>query len=94
MELVLIHGTVAQIEIDQALIRDSHFFRDGFEIGHRTRLSLIVTGCFKFLIYGFLRPFISDEIVMFSHTHGNNILPLMYDSSTYPVRDAGGVQRG
>lgn len=29
------HGAVAKVEIDQALIRDSHIFRDGLEIGNR-----------------------------------------------------------
>lgn len=29
------HGAVAKVEIDQALIWDSHFFSDGLEIGDR-----------------------------------------------------------
>lgn len=29
------HRAVSKVQIDQALIRNSHFFRDGFEIGHR-----------------------------------------------------------
>ncbi len=29
------HRAVSEVQIDQALIRDSHVFRNGFEIGHR-----------------------------------------------------------
>jgi hypothetical protein len=40
---------------------DAHFFRDGREIGTVSRSSHIVTGGFKYLAAGFLRPFILEK---------------------------------
>lgn len=59
------HRAVLKIEVDQALIGNTHFLGYVLEISDRTRSSRIVTGCFKYLAYGILRPFILEKSYRF-----------------------------
>ncbi len=63
----MVHGTVTQVEIDQALIRDSHVFRDGLEIGHRIAIEPHRDRQFQVLDIRVLSPFHLREVAMVSH---------------------------
>lgn len=64
------HGAVSKVKIDQALIRDSRVFRDGFEIGHRIAVQPHRNRLFQVLDIRILAPLHLREIVMFSHKPG------------------------
>lgn len=84
------HGAVSKVKIDQALIRDSHFFRDGFEIGHRIAVQPHRDRLFQILDIRILASVHFCEIVVFSHKPGHSCLIL--NSSTYPVLGADGAR--
>ncbi len=64
------HRAVSKVQIDQALIRDSHFFCNGFEIGLRIAVQPHRDRLFQVLDIRILAPLHLREIVMFSHKPG------------------------
>jgi hypothetical protein len=63
----MVHRTVSKVKIDQALIRDTHFFRDGFEIGNRIAVEPHRDWLFQILDIRILAPFHLRKVVMVSH---------------------------
>lgn len=61
------HRAVSEVQIDQALIRDSHFFRDGLEISNRIAIQPHRDRLFQILDIRILTPFHLREVVMISH---------------------------
>lgn len=67
MELAVVQRTVAKVEVDQALIRDSHFFRNRLEIGHRIAVQPHRDRLFQILDVRVLAPLHLREVIMVSH---------------------------
>ena len=61
------HRAVSKVKIDQALIRNSHFFRDGFEIGHRIAVQPHRNQLFQVLDIRILAPFHFGEVIVRPH---------------------------
>lgn len=64
------HRAVSKVKIDQALVRDPHFLRNGLEIGNRIAVQPHRDRLFQVLDIRILAPLHLREIVMFSHKPG------------------------
>jgi hypothetical protein len=67
LQLPLMNRTIAQVQIDQALIRDSRLLRQGLEVGNGVLIQSHGHRLLRILDVGVFTPFHLGKIIMVSH---------------------------